>query len=566
MTDTSKPAPLPTAGARRRRPIPLVWIIPILAALIAAWLAWDTYSKRGPTITILFDSGDGLQAGQSQLKFKDVTMGTVKTIAVTPDFNKVLVTVETTREAEPLLGEKTVFWIVKPQLFAGSVSGLDTLISGSYIGMLPSKEKGKRGTSFVGSAYPPILTTDVPGTTFTLDTRKLGSLSLGSPIFYRGLEVGTVLGWDLGEMARHVSIRAFVKAPFDQYVHEDTQFWNASGVSFKLGPNGLDVQMESFRALLLGGIAFETRPDTKASVAAANQQFPLYANHEAALSAGYGRKLDMVSNFTGSVAGLQAGADVTLHGLKIGEVTDVGLMYDPKADRIVAPVHYRIEGERIAGAAAAATAMGIPPGAIVSQMVQRGFRATLQAPSLISGQKVIAFEQMPDAPPAEMGRDGDVLIIPSAESGGFDSITRSANELLSKINRIDFVAIGSSLASMTKGLDDTVNGPQLKNSLASLEKTMVDVQDIARKLDVSGTPAMARLPAIAADLQDTLAKASRLVGSANSAYGSDSKFNRELERLLPQLTETARAFRALADLLSRHPEALIKGRTDAGKE
>lgn len=566
MTDTSKPAPLPTAGARRRRRIPLVWIIPVLAALIAAWLAWDTYSKRGPTITILFDSGDGLQAGQSQLKFKDVTMGTVKSIAVTPDFAKVLVTVETTREAEPLLGEKTVFWIVKPQLFAGSVSGLDTLISGSYIGMMPSTEKGKRGTSFVGSPYPPILTTNVPGTTFTLDTRKLGSLSLGSPIFYRGIEVGTVLGWDLGEMARHVSIHALVRAPFDKYVHEDSQFWNASGVSFKLGPNGLDVQMELFRALLLGGISFETRPDTKAPVAAANRQFPLYANHEAALSAGYGRKLDMMSNFSGSVAGLQAGADVTLHGLKIGEVIDVGLMYDPKADRIVAPVHYRIEGERIAGAAAAATAMGIPPGAIVSQMVQRGFRATLQAPSLISGQKIIALEQMTDAPPAEMGRDGNVLIIPSVEAGGFDSITRSASELLSKINRIDFVAIGSSLASMTKGLDNTVNGPQLKNSLASLEKTMADVQDIARKLDVGGTPALARLPAIAADLQDTLAKASRLVGSANSAYGSDSKFNRELERLLPQLTETARSFRALADLLSRHPEALIKGRTDTGKE
>jgi paraquat-inducible protein B len=566
MTDTSKPVPLPTAGARRRRPIPLVWIIPVLAALIALWLAWDTYSKRGPTITILFDSGDGLQAGQSQLKFKDVMMGTVKSIAVTPDFNKVLVTVETTREAEPLLGEKTVFWIVKPQLFAGSLSGLDTLISGSYIGMVPSKEKGKRGHHFIGSAYPPILTTDEPGTTFTLETRKLGSLSLGSPIFYRGLEVGAVMGWDLGEMARHVSIRAFVKAPFDKYVHEDSQFWNASGVSFKLGPNGVEVQMESFRALLLGGIAFESHPGTKAPVAAANRQFPLYADHEAALSAGYGRKLNMMSNFSGSVAGLAPGADVTLHGLKIGEVTDVGLMFDPRTDRILAPVHYRIEGERIAGAAAAATAMGIPPGVVASEMVRRGFRATLQAPSLISGQKIIAIEMMPDAPPAEMGRDGDVLVMPTAESGGFDSITRSANELLSKINRIDFAAIGSSIAGMAKGLDDTVNGPQLKNSLAALEKTMADVQDFARKLDAGASPALARLPTIAADLQDTLAKTSRLVGSANSAYGNDSKFNRELERLLPQLTETARQFRALADLLSRHPEALIKGRPDAGKE
>ena len=566
MTDHSKSEPLPTAGAHRRRRVPLVWAVPLVAGLIALWLAWDTYSKKGPTITITFDSGDGLQAGQSQLKFKDVTMGTVKSIAVTPDFNKVVVTVETTREAEPLLGEKTVFWIVKPQLFAGSLSGLDTLISGSYIGMVPSAEKGKRGTNFVGSQYPPILTTAVPGTTFTLETRKLGSLSLGSPIFYRGLEVGTVLGWDLGEMARHVSVHAFVKAPFDKYVHEDSQFWNASGVSFKLGANGVEVQMESFRALLLGGIAFESRPDTKAPVAAANQQFPLYANREAADSAGYGRKLNMVSNFSGSVAGLVPGAEVTLHGLKIGEVTDVGLMFDPVTDRIVAPVHYRIEGERIAGAAAAATARGIPVGLIAGQMVKLGFRATLQAPSLISGQKIIAIEMMPDAPPAEMGRDGDVFIMPSAEAGGFDSIARSANELLSKINRIDFAAIGSSIAGMAKGLDDTVNGPQLKNSLAALEKTMTDVQDIARKLDVGATPALARLPAIAADLQDTLNKASRLVGSANSAYGNDSKFSRELDRLMPQLTETARQFRALADLLSRHPEALIKGRTDPGKE
>jgi paraquat-inducible protein B len=203
---------------------------------------------------------------------------------------------------------------------------------------------------------------------------------------------------------------------------------------------------------------------------------------------------------------------------------------------------------------------------VASEMVRRGFRATLQAPSLISGQKIIAIEMMPDAPPAEMGRDGDVLVMPTAESGGFDSITRSANELLSKINRIDFAAIGSSIAGMAKGLDDTVNGPQLKNSLAALEKTMADVQDFARKLDAGASPALARLPTIAADLQDTLAKTSRLVGSANSAYGNDSKFNRELERLLPQLTETARQFRALADLLSRHPEALIKGRPDAGKE
>ncbi|MBS0547456.1 MAG: MCE family protein [Proteobacteria bacterium] len=563
MAGNLEQSAVPTASARRRRRIPLIWIVPALSLLIALWLAWDTYSKRGPTITISFESGAGLQAGQSQLKFKDVTMGTVKSIAVSPDFSKVILTVETTREAVPLLSDKTVFWIVKPQLFAGSVSGLDTILSGSYIGMLPSTEPGKSQTHFVGSEDPPILSSAIPGTIFALETKKLGAISLGSPIFYRGLEVGKVLGWDLSDMARHVSIHAFVRAPFDKYVHDDSLFWNASGISFKLGPDGVAIQMESARALLLGGISFDTRPDSKAKASDKGHRFPLYANLDAAQGAGYGRLLHMKSNFSGSVAGLSPGADVTLHGLKIGEVTDVGLVFDPKAERIVAPVHYRIEADRIAGVA---SMPGVPMGVGAAEMIRRGFRATLQSPSLLTGQKIVAIEMVPDAPPAELSLEDGILVVPSAEAGGFDSITRSANELLSKINRIDFAKIGVNLVGITSGLNDTINGPELKKSLADLEATMADVKDIARKLDAGATPAMARLPQISADLQDTLAKTSRLAGSVNSAYGTDSRFSRDLDRLMPQLVETARSLRALADLLARHPEALLQGRKGTGKE
>jgi paraquat-inducible protein B len=563
MAENLEQSSVPTASAHRRRRIPLIWIVPALSLLIALWLAWDTYSRRGPTITISFDSGAGLQAGQSQLKFKDVTMGTVKSIAVSPDFSKVILKVETTREAVPLLSDKTVFWIVKPQLFAGNISGLDTLLSGSYIGMLPSTEEGKRQTEFVGSEDPPILSSSIPGTIFTMETKKLGAISLGSPVFYRGLDVGKVLGWDLADMARHVSIHVFVRAPFDKYVHDDSLFWNASGVSFKLGASGVDVQMESIKALLLGGISFDTRPESKAKVSEKSHRFTLYANQEAAQAAGYGRLLNMKSSFSGSVAGLAPGADVTLHGLKIGEVTDVGLVFDPKTDRIVAPVHYRIEADRIAGVAAVP---GVPLGVGAAEMIRRGFRATLQSPSLITGQKIVAIEMVADAPPAELSMEDGVLIVPSAEAGGFDSITRSANELLSKINRIDFAKIGASLVGITGGLNDTINGPEIKKSLAALEATMADVKDIARKLDAGTTPALARLPQISADLQDTLAKTSRLAGSVTSAYGGDSKFSRDLDRLMPQLTETVRSLRALADLLARHPEALIQGRKNTGKE
>src|SRR5215831_19715929 len=182
MSEQAGPPELPTAGVRRRRRIPLVWIVPLLTGLIALWLAWDTFSKRGPTITITFETAAGLTAGQSQLKYKNVVMGTVTKIAIAPDLSDVVVTVETTREAEPLLTDKTIFWVVRPELFAGNVTGLDTLLSGSYIGMRPSAEKGKPQHHFVGQQNPPVLQAWTKGTSYRLQSRRLGSISVGSPI------------------------------------------------------------------------------------------------------------------------------------------------------------------------------------------------------------------------------------------------------------------------------------------------------------------------------------------------------------------------------------------------
>ncbi len=557
-------AGVPTAARRRQRRIPLIWLVPLITALIGAWLAWDTLSKKGPTITIEFASAGGLTPGQSQLKFKDVPLGTVKAIDISPDFNKVLVTVETTREAEPMLTDKTIFWIVKPQLFAGRISGLDTLLSGSYIGMLPSAEKGKSKRHFIGNVDPPILETSVPGTVFKLETKRIGSISLGSPIFYRDIEVGAVLGWDLADMARHVTVHAFVRAPFDQYVHEDSLWWDASGLSVKLESNGIKVQLESIRALLLGGIAFDTDPDRKSKTAAADQVFPLYPNRDVANNAGYGRRLHMVSYFEGSVAGLQVGADVTLHGLKIGEVTDLGLVFDAKRQRIVVPIHYVVEADRVEGVAGQYT--NVPPGFVAAEMVRRGFRATLDTSSILTGGKVLALRYIPDAPPAELGHEGEDLVVPSSETGGLDTITRSAAELLGKINSIDFAAIGKSITGTAKGLDDLVNSEQLKKTMASLQVVMADAQDFMRKLNTNSGPALARLPEIAKSLDDSLVQVNRLAASLNTGYGDNSRFSREIDRLLPQLNETARSFRALADLLSRNPEALIQGRTNKGKE
>jgi paraquat-inducible protein B len=563
MSTEADAASVPTAAVRRQRRIPLVWIVPLITLLIGGWLAWDTFSKRGPTIVVEFNDGNGLTAGQSQLKYKDVPLGTVKAVDLSPGLEKVLVTIETTHEATPLLTDKTVFWVVKPQLFAGRISGLETLLSGSYVGMMPSTEKGEAQRRFVGKSDPPILATSTPGTVFKLHTKRIGSISLGSPIFYRDIEVGAVLGWELSDMARHVTIHAFVRAPFDKYVHDDSLFWDASGVSVKLENNGVKIQLESIRALLLGGIAFATDPDRKSKEAAPDQAFELYPNRDAANAAGFGRRLHMVSYFQRSVSGLHAGAEVTLHGLKIGEVTGVGLRYDPARDRIVAPVYYTIEADRISNIAAGGN---VAPGTGAALMVQAGFRATLDTASLLTGTKVLAIQMVAGAPPAALSREGDLFVVPSSETGGLDSIASGAAELLTKINRIDFSAIGSSIAGTAKGLDEIVNGPQLRRTLAALEATMVDAQDIAKRLDAGIGPAAQRLPEIARQLETGIAQVNRLAVSLNAGYGNDSRFIRELDRFMPQLNEAVRSFRALTDLLSRHPEALIQGRTNKGRE
>src|SRR4051812_3546552 len=263
-------------------------------------------------------------------------MGVVQRIVLTPDRKRVQVTVRMTREAEPLLTQGTEFWVVRPRFFAGSISGLQTLVSGSYIDMSPGPEGATAKRDFTGLENPPVLLSDVPGRTFLLKAERLGSISLGSPVLFRDLDVGEVLGWDVGEMARSVTIHVFVRDPFDKYVRDASRFWNASGASVELGPTGLRFEAESLRAVLLGGIAFETPDDASAGAeSGGDHTFTLFQTKEAADASVFKRSLPFVVNMTTSVSGLSAGSPVMLHGIKIGEVSSVALRYDRSTDAVV---------------------------------------------------------------------------------------------------------------------------------------------------------------------------------------------------------------------------------------
>ena len=555
----------PTAVVRsridRKSRLSLIWAIPVVTLIVGAWLTWSTISQRGPLITISFETAEGLQANQSHVRHKDVDMGVVQKISLSPDLKRVQVTIRMNSEAQPLLTDGAQFWVVRPRFFAGSISGLQTLFSGSYLDLLPATEGGEQKRDFVGLENPPVLQSDVPGRTFLLQANRIGSLNLGSPIMYRDLEVGEVLGWDVGEMARNITVHAFVRAPFDKYVRDNSRFWNASGASVQLGANGVQLHVESLRAIVLGGIAFQTPENAQiTNESEADHAFRLFQNEDAADSSSFTRTIPFVANFGGSVSGLTAGAAVTLHGLKVGEVTGVSLVYDRVSDNVIAPVHFNMEPERIA-------LVDLPEGgdleARLRILVQRGLRVKLESGNILTGQKQLALDLYHNAGPGTLGRDGDAFILPALGGSG-DDITTSANNLVSRLSDIPFEAIGTNLEQTLKGVNGLVNDRQLGESVHALRSTLASTQALIENLDHGVSSLSSRLPAIATSLDSTVKRTDKLITSLESGYGDDSRFNRDVGRMMSQLSDAARSIRVLADLLSRHPEALIRGRTDQG--
>lgn len=564
MSDRA-PAAVVRAPIDHKRRLSLIWAIPVVTLLIGAWLAWQTLSAQGPLITITFETAEGLQANQSHVRHKEVDMGVVKKIALTPDLRRVLVTVRMNKEAEPLLTDKAQFWVVRPRFFAGSISGLSTLVSGSYIDLLPSAEGGKPQRNFVGLENPPVLQSDVPGRNFLLKADTVEGLNLGSPVTFRDLEIGEVLGWDVGEMARNITIHVFVRAPFDKYVHDDSRFWNSSGASVQLGANGLRFKVQSLRSMVLGGIAVET-PDESTGTAEspANHEFTLYPTKEAADASTFKRSIQFVANFTTSVSGLAAGAPVTLRGLKVGEVSSVSLEYDKAIDNVVVPVHFNVEPGRIA-------MLKLPTGggldSRMRELIRRGLRVRLETTNFLTGQKQLDLDTFPNAGSnagqEELKKEGNAYVVPVLGGSGTDVATAASN-LVSRLDSIPFEAIGQNLNQTLAGANALVNNKQLQESLTTLRSTLASTQDLVDNLNQGVAPLAKRLPAMAAGLEDAVNRMNKLMGSLQNGYGEDSSFSHQLDRLMGQLSDATRSIRVLADLLTRHPEALIRGRANTG--
>ena len=221
------------AVPKKRTPISLVWVIPIVAALVGVWVAVTRVLSEGPKITIVFQSAEGLEAGKTKVHFNGVDIGTVSAIRLSEDHQRVIITAQMTPKTEDFLVKDTEFWVVRPRISGANVTGLGTLISGAYIGLeIGASKEQKR--DFVGLETPPVVTGEVPGRIFVLKTPDLGSLDTGTPIFFRRLQVGQVASYALDADGKALTVQIFVRAPYDQYVNPNTRFWNASGVDVTL--------------------------------------------------------------------------------------------------------------------------------------------------------------------------------------------------------------------------------------------------------------------------------------------------------------------------------------------
>ena len=259
MAESPDNLPRATVVPRRRQRISVVWIVPILAALVAIGIAIQRIMSEGPTITIVFKAAQGVEAGKTFIKYKDVNIGQVTAVQLSSDHSHVEVTAKIDKNAGDLMVADAKFWVVEPRVTLSGVSGLGTLLSGNFIGFEVGKSD-KQQRKFTGLEVPPIITSGQPGRQFVLKAKDLGSLGIGSPIYYRRLQVGQVIAYDLSSDGTAMDIKIFVNAPYDKFVNAGTRFWNASGIDVSVGAGGVDVRTQSLVALLAGGLAFDTPP------------------------------------------------------------------------------------------------------------------------------------------------------------------------------------------------------------------------------------------------------------------------------------------------------------------
>ncbi|MGS0980025.1 PqiB family protein [Burkholderia glumae] len=515
--------------ARRSGWLPsLVWLVPLVAALIGVGLVVKSVFDRGPEITISFRSAEGLEPGKTQVKYKDVEIGTVKTIKLSKDLSHVLVNVQLKKEAEDFAVKGSRFWVVRPRVGVSGVSGLNTLLSGAYIGVDAGRSSDSE-SDFAGLETPPPVTGDEKGTSYVLRGDSLGSVDIGSPVYYRRVQVGQVVGFSLDKDGKGVTFNVFVNAPYDQYVGTNTRWWQASGVDLRLDSSGFKLNTQSLATVILGGLAFQSPRNQSAGEPVKNgATFRLGADQADAMRDPDGQPVDVVMNFNQSLRGLSVGAPVDFRGIVLGNVTNIGIEYDPQHKNFMMPVTMNIYPERLGKRfrELVASQGEAAQQDILRRLVEHGLRGQLRTGNLLTSQLYVAVDFFPKAPRAKLDLSRKPVELPTVPNT-LDELQLQVADIAKKLDKVPFDQIGNNLNDALKHADQ-----------------------LFQQLDTQVAP----------QARDTLSAAKQTFTTAEATLQQDSPLQSDVRGALKELTRTLRTLNNLADYLERHPESLLRGK------
>ncbi|WP_019143272.1 intermembrane transport protein PqiB [Noviherbaspirillum massiliense] len=540
MADALPPSvPEAVAVPKRRWTFSLVWIIPLVAALVGGWIAIQHILARGPTITIDFKNAEGLEAGKTKVRYKDVDIGTITAINIARDRSHITVTADLAKQAESLLMEDTKFWVVKPRITLNSITGLGTILSGAYIGLDAGKSDKER-RHFTGLDVPPAVTSDAQGKQFVLHAEDIGSLYIGAPVYFRRVPVGNVTGYTLDADGKGVTLEIFVNAPHDRLVTSNARFWHASGIDVALEGAGLKVNTESLTSIIVGGISFQAPPEAPPGEPVnADVSFTLYPDKASALKRVSQEVQTYLLYFSESLRGLAPGAQVDFRGITIGEVKAVSVEYDRDSKTLRFPVEINIFPERMRSryrpGAPQMSALERDPHVLLDRLVERGFRGQLKSANLLTGQLYVALDFFPHAPRAKIDWSKNPPVLPTT-TGALEDIQESLGNIVRKLEKVPFDSLGNNA----------------DKTLRTLNNTLQSADALLKQLDGSVVP----------ELNDTLKQAQKALNSAESTLSTDAPVQNDLHDTLREVSRAAQSLRVLADYLGRHPEALIRGRRE----
>jgi len=539
MTDSPEQAAETQAGVRRRRRISSVWIVPIVAFLLAGWLVWKNHVDQGPLATITFETAEGLATGKTEVRCRSVKVGLVEEILLTRALDGVEVNVRLEPKYADLLAADSRFWVVRPRVSTSNVSGLGTLITGAYIELDPG-DSDAEASRFDGLEEPPVTGSSVPGLRLTLSTEDAGSLTVGAPIYYHGFEVGTVERRSLDPATDEIRFEVFIEARFAELVRERSLFWNTSGIDVTAGADGFKLRTPSVQAIVTGGAAFTTPEDDTDSPPAENGDvFTLFADESAALDSNFRPDRRALLFFDQSVRGLERGAPVEFRGIPLGRVVEISLRHSPPGDSRI-PVLVEIDSSAFSRIAEMPAQAGLD----LAQAVDLGLRARLGTGSLLTGALFVDLDIFAEAEPAELGEIDGYDVIPT-RSSGLVQLEAKLNSILAKI---DSLALDETLAKFGNAADETAATlAASRKSLDQLEATLGEVRDYLAADSTQALP------------QELTATLTQLRESVDS-LGPGGPVQGDLRRTLDELRASLRSITALSDTIEEKPNSLIFGR------